>query len=117
MSLRNLLGYDTQYITVWTLAGDDKKDKYGRPIEAWEKTTLKGRLYHNLKVSRTLTGDTFTSLGQYCIPEYYDIRKVVKFELGECENMEEPSNEARQALSVEEIYSVGQGATEWIYLV
>ena len=117
MSLRNLLGYDTQNITVWTLSDEVTEDEYGRTVTAWVKTTLKGRLYHNLKVSRTLNGDTFTSLGQYCIPEYYDIRKVVKFELGECEDMEEPSNDARQALSVEEIYSVGQGATEWIYLV
>lgn len=115
MSLRNMLGYNTDKITVWE-ATEGGLDKYHRPKKIWKKTVFNGKWENAIKTIRSMTGDSITSTANAILPILLDVKKNILIENGESKE-DNPSTEARKIITMEEITRIRKPACEWIYYV
>lgn len=115
MSLRDMLGYNTDKITVWE-ATEGEKDIDGIPKKIWKKTIFNGEWENAIKTIRSMTGDGITSTANAILPILIDVKKNILIENGASEE-DNPSTEARKIITMEEITRIRKPACEWIYYV
>lgn len=115
MSLRDMLGYNTDKITVWE-ATEGEKDIDGIPKKIWKKTIFNGEWENAIKTIRSMTGDGITSTANAILPILIDVKKNILIENGASEE-DKPSTEARKIITMEEITRIRKPACEWIYYV
>lgn len=115
MSLRRMLGYNIDKITVWEEI-EGLKDEDGIPTKIWKKNIFNGRWENSIKIIRNMAGDSISSTANVIIPILLDVKKNILIENGESEE-EKPSIEARKIMTMEEITRIGKPSLEWIYYV
>lgn len=115
MSLRDMLGYNTDKITVWE-ATEGEKDIDGIPKKIWKKTIFNGEWENAIKTIRSMTGDSISSTANAILPILLDVKKNILIENGASEE-DKPSIEARKIITMEEITRIRKPACEWIYYV
>lgn len=115
MSLRDMLGYNIDKITVWE-ATEGEKDIDGIPKKIWKKTIFNGEWENAIKTIRSMTGDGITSTANAILPILIDVKKNILIENGASEE-DKPSTEARKIITMEEITRIRKPACEWIYYV
>lgn len=115
MSLRKMLGYNIDKITIWE-AMEGEKDIDGIPKKIWKKNILIGKWENAIKTIRSMTGDSITSTANAILPIFLDVKKNILIENGASEE-DKPSTEARKIITMEEIPRIRKPACEWIYYV
>lgn len=115
MSLRDMLRYNTDKITVWE-ATEGEKDIDGIPKKIWKKTIFNGEWENAIKTIRSMTGDSISSTANAILPILLDVKKNILIENGASEE-DKPSIEARKIITMEEITRIRKPACEWIYYV
>lgn len=116
MSLRNFLGYNIDYITVWEHIIAGYKDELGRPLKKWKKTVYKGKWENSIKIIRSMSGNSVSSTGNAILPVLIDITKEILIEKGITTN-DKPTTNAKKIITFEEITQIRKSAEEWIYYV